>query len=457
MHYVIVDIETTGGNIKTSKITEIALFKYSNGEVLDSYSTLINPETRIPPFVVNLTGITNEMVAYSPIFSEVAQKIIDFTEGCVFVAHNVSFDYSMLRAEFKKVGITYNRPYLCTIQAARKIIPNHTSYSLGKITMELGISIQGRHRAGGDAYATVELFKLLEKKDKALLESQIKALSTPDNLHKSLDFDSVEELPSKVGIYLFYNEFNQLLYIGKSKNIRKKVEQHLGIQKQKRPDVFQKEISHIEFELTGSEFLATIKWVENIQTLKPIHNKPIKNTIYPYGIFKSEQKDTYTKLLVETLSKMQEDPILVFSTKKSALYKLQMLHSKYKLCSKLCGVQPANKRKDFCSTWSCQDVCSNEDPIHEYNERIENILASYTLKHKEFFIVEHGRNKNEKGIVFVRNNQFTAYGFAPYSIVQGSKNEILNYLKQKQENICIDLIVSHYLQNTKFLKIIPLR
>ena len=161
MHFVIVDVETTGGNPKQSKITEIAMYKYDGNQIIDEFISLINPEQHIPEFIVRLTGITDQMVANAPKFYEVAKDILAFCEGCVFVAHNVGFDYGMLRSEFLSLGFDFRFPHLCTVRASRYVIPGHASYSLGKLSNDLGIQIDGRHRAGGDALATTKLFHLI--------------------------------------------------------------------------------------------------------------------------------------------------------------------------------------------------------------------------------------------------------------------------------------------------------
>lgn len=161
--YAVVDIETTGGNSKTGKITEIAIYIYNGSEITDSFSTLIDPECEIPYFITNITGITNEMVANAPKFYEVARKIVELTANKIFVAHNVSFDYNFIRKEFKDLGFEFSRKTMCTVQLSRKYIPNHRSYSLGNICAELGIEINGRHRAAGDALATVKLLDIILK------------------------------------------------------------------------------------------------------------------------------------------------------------------------------------------------------------------------------------------------------------------------------------------------------
>lgn len=170
--YAIIDIETTGQAAKTGKITEIAIFIHNGFEITESFTSLINPECYIPGFITNLTGIDNEMVKTAPNFFEVARKIVEMTTDKVFVAHNVSFDYKFIQEEFKRLGYNYERKTMCTVRMGRKFLPGHKSYSLGKLCDELNISINGRHRAAGDALATVKLFELILAR-KGLQESKV--------------------------------------------------------------------------------------------------------------------------------------------------------------------------------------------------------------------------------------------------------------------------------------------
>ncbi len=163
--FIIIDIETTGNNPKYSNITEIAIYQHNGQKVTDQFSTLINPGIDIPYYITGLTGINNEMVKQAPRFAEVAKYIVELTEGRTFVAHNAKFDYAFLKEEFTRLGYNYNRKTICTVQLARKLLPGHKSYSLGKICADLGIEIKGRHRAAGDALATVKLFEILLKKN----------------------------------------------------------------------------------------------------------------------------------------------------------------------------------------------------------------------------------------------------------------------------------------------------
>ncbi len=166
--FIIIDIETTGSSSKYGKITEIALYQHNGVEITNSFTTLINPEIDIPYFITRLTGIDNETVKNAPKFYEVAKKIVELTENRIFVAHNVYFDYSFVKEEYKRLGYEFNRKTLCTVQLSRKLLPGFSSYSLGKLCSDLGIEINGRHRADGDALATVKLFEILLERNRRM-------------------------------------------------------------------------------------------------------------------------------------------------------------------------------------------------------------------------------------------------------------------------------------------------
>lgn len=177
--FVIVDIETTGNAYKYGKITEIAIVSYNGNLVTDVFQTLLNPEMDIPYRITRLTGINNEMVKDAPKFYHVARKIVELTTGKIFVAHNVNFDYSFIKEEFKRLGYDFHCKKLCTVQLSRKIFPDLSSYSLGNICQILGINNLARHRASGDALATAELLSLLLKKhhELNLVNKQVKQIS----------------------------------------------------------------------------------------------------------------------------------------------------------------------------------------------------------------------------------------------------------------------------------------
>ena len=176
--YTIIDIETTGGKFNEEKITEIAIFKLSKNGNITKYHKLINPEKKIQPFVEKLTGLNNKMLKNKPVFNEIAEEINSFTKGCVFVAHNVEFDYRVLKKEFSRIGIRFQRDLLCTIELSKVIFPDLESYSLGKLVSNFGIKINNRHRADGDAEATLDLFSIIKKN------------MGEKNLHKFINFQN---------------------------------------------------------------------------------------------------------------------------------------------------------------------------------------------------------------------------------------------------------------------------
>jgi DNA polymerase-3 subunit epsilon len=161
--FAIIDIETCGGKFSFpyGRITEICVLVHDGLSVVENFTTLVNPECHISPLYTNITGITNQMVSRAPTFHHVANKILDLTEGRIFVAHNVSFDYNFIRGEFGSMGHTFDRDKLCTVQLSRKLMPGKKSYSLGNLCESIGINNKARHRAEGDALATAELFDRL--------------------------------------------------------------------------------------------------------------------------------------------------------------------------------------------------------------------------------------------------------------------------------------------------------
>ncbi len=414
MNYAIVDIETTGGSPKSSKITEIAIYKHNGTEVIDEYQTLIDPEMPIPPFIVNLTGINDEMVKDSPKFFEIAKKIIEFTEDCIFVAHNVGFDYGIIRHEFRMLGFDYRRPHLCTVRASRYVIPGHDSYSLGKLTRSLGINLIGRHRAGGDALATAKLFTILMETDKAGLTTFIQEELNPKCLHPNLDLDVLDDIPNKTGVYTFFNDTNQLIYIGKSVHIKKRIEQHLRNSKTKKGIEMQLEIARIEFELTGSELIALLLESQLIKQHQPKHNRALRKNKFPYGLYHFTDERGYIQLHICATGKMQETPLLSFSSKKEGTNQLEGMIEEFELCQKLCNTYKTSSSCFRYEIKECKGACVQEESVEDYNARCSDLMDDLMMNNETFYIVDKGRSKGEKSLVYVERGTLKGYGYAPF-------------------------------------------
>lgn len=423
MHYAIIDIETTGGSPKNSKITEIAIYKHDGEKVIDEYQTLVDPEMPIPPFIVQLTGISDNMVRNAPKFYEVAKKIIEFTEGCIFVAHNVGFDYGIMRIEFKSLGYDYRLPHLCTVRSSRYVLPGHDSYSLGKLTRALGIKLVGRHRAGGDAFATAQLFTLLMKTDPNNLENFVQQELNPKRLHPNLDLDHLEEIPNKTGVYKFYNDINQLIYIGKSIHIRKRIDQHLRNGKTKKAMQMQKEISRIEFELTGSELISLLKESLLIKQHQPIYNRSLRRNSFPYGLFNYTDDNNYLRLFIAKVSTTNEIPLASFNTRREGVAFLERKVEEFDLCTKLCDLYKTQSSCFQYTVKNCLGACIKEETFESYNSRCQNLIDDLTMHGSSFYVVDKGRQRGEKSMVLVENGSLKAMGYAPY-----------HYKKMKPEN-----------------------
>ncbi|MGB1972176.1 MAG: exonuclease domain-containing protein, partial [Flavobacteriaceae bacterium] len=220
--YAIVDVETTGGKYNEEGITEIAIYRFDGHQIVDQFSSLVNPLKEIQPFVQRLTGINSKMLKNAPKFFEIAKRIVEITEDAVLVAHNAEFDYRIIQTEFRRLGFDFERQSLCTVDLSQKLIPNAPSFKLGQLVRSLGIPISDVHRAHGDAIATVELFKVLLEKDskKEIISTHIKLRQKKKIPSKYLTI--IDDLPSETGVYYIYNKAGIIIYIGKSKNIKKR-------------------------------------------------------------------------------------------------------------------------------------------------------------------------------------------------------------------------------------------
>jgi DNA polymerase-3 subunit epsilon len=269
--YAILDIETTGGKFNEEGITEIAIYKYDGHAVVDQFITLVNPEKEIQPFVVQLTGINNKMLRNAPKFHEVAKRIIEITKDCIVVAHNSSFDYRILKTEYNRLGYEYKRDTLCTVELSRKLIPEQPSYSLGKLCKSLGIPMSDRHRASGDALATIQLFKLLLDKDvdKGILENSVKHFDCKKTAEKLLGL--LDAIPTVKGVYYLHREDGQIIFMGKGNNIKNDINNQF-IKTTKRAKSIQEKTTSISYEPTGNILLTNLKFYLELEINKPKYN-----------------------------------------------------------------------------------------------------------------------------------------------------------------------------------------
>ena len=451
--YAIVDIETNGGSLRNAKITEIAIFLYDGSKIVDSFISLVNPESNIPPFITNLTGITNDMVAGAPRFYEIAKRVVELTENAVFVAHSVSFDYSIVRSEFRALGFDFVRDKLCTVQLSRKLLPLQSSYSLGNLCDSLNIEIKGRHRAGGDAEATVKLFEILLALDnkKITFAKLSRDHHTFDNPNVSAEL--IESLPEDTGVYYFYNSDGELIYIGKSKNIRKRIISHLLNAKSPKAVSMRQDIADISYALTGSELVALLKESEEIKQKKPLYNRAQKRTYFQYGLFTDQQIDGFIRL---ELKKIKDGslPLTTYASRKEGIDHLYYLNDQFQLCLSLTGL---NKRNGACfhhSLRKCNGACIGKETHKDYNERVLQALETFKYKNDNALIIDRGRKIDEKAVIQVKNGKYVGYGYTNLATTVGKNDQLMRCVESYQNNRDVQQIINNFLKNEKVERVI---
>jgi DNA polymerase III subunit epsilon len=436
--YCILDIETTGGQFNEEGITEIAIYKFDGHEVVDQFISLVNPEKPIQPFVVKLTGINNTMLRSAPKFYEVAKRIIEITEGCVVVAHNASFDYRILKTEFRRLGYDFKKQTLCTVELSKKLIPEQPSYSLGKLVRALGIPMADRHRASGDAMATVKLFKMLMAKDvekeivKSFIKTEIKSGISPKLL------DIVESLPSKTGIYYIH--------------IKKRVNQHFTGTSSKSKKI-QRDVFAVSVEETGSELIALLKESEEIKINKPIYNRAQRKSIFQYALYMHKNVEGYLALSVEKADGRKKE-ITSFTTLQEGRNALFKITEKHNLCQKINGLYST---KNACFQYKikeCNGACIEEEKAEPYNERVKEFIDESSFENNTMIILDKGRSFEERSAVLIENGIYKGYCFYELNY-QISTIEILkNILIPMQNNRDTKTIIQSYLRKNKVYKVI---
>jgi DNA polymerase III subunit epsilon len=453
--YAIVDIETTGGSARIEKITEIAVYLHDGNKITGEFISLVNPERNIPYFITSLTGITNEMVEDAPRFYEIAKKVIEATEGRTFVAHNARFDYSFIRQEFKSLGYNFKRNILDTVALSRKLIPGHKSYSLGNICNDLNITINGRHRAAGDALATVKLLEILLARDIEINggRSSLTKNTRVSKLNPKLDIAKIESIPEEPGVYYFYNEKGDLIYIGKSRNLQQRITTHLSNNSTNRAMEMRDLIADIDWETTGSELIALLKESFEIKRNKPVYNRAQRRTGFQWGIFSFFDQNGYLNYRYGQINS-DETPVSVFTSKEKTKAKLDSLIETYGLCQKLSGLYDTDGACFHYQVGICKGACIGKESASEYNERAAKAIDEFIFTRRNFFIVDKGRDEEERCAVKIINGKFAGWGYFNINDMGFGLSAVHECIKPSADNSDIQAILKQYLKSNRVEKII---
>ncbi len=443
--YAILDIETTGLSPEKEKITEISVFVHDGNEIVDEYHSLVNPEKNIPPNITNLTGITNKMVANAPKFWEIAKDLIKLTEDTIIVAHNASFDYGFIRAEYASLGYQFKRDKLCTVKLSKKYFPGLPSYSLGNICGRFGISNDARHRAKGDAFATVQLF------EKILMENgsnDLEEINITGKLRKV-----IADLPESEGVYYFVNVEGEIIYVGKSKNIRQRVKQHFANAKSGRALRMIDEIADISCEETGNEMLALLLEMHEIKSVRPKYNRAGRRKKNVYAVEYEKNDSGYITFAVNRIKQAKE--ILVeFSSKMAAKSFLMRMSEEYNLCQKLCGLYDSPGPCFYEQIGQCKGACIDKEPVEEYNERARQAIQHNYFEPKTLVIVDKGRHAQEKSFVMIDKGVYKGYGYFEPEFFEVAEESFRDALISREDNRDIRTILKSFLDSRQYEKLL---
>jgi DNA polymerase-3 subunit epsilon len=453
--YAIVDIETTGNYTERSRITEIAIYVHDGEEIIETFHSLINPESNIPSYISSLTGITNSMVENAPKFYEVAKTVYQLLENKIFVAHNVNFDYNFIRQEFKSLGGNFQARKLCTVRLARKILPGLPSYGLGNLAKHLNIPINSRHRAFGDAEATVKIFKILKDSDReGCIEQYLKKGSNEATLPPNLPREEYEKLPEEPGVYYFFDARGKVIYVGKAINIKKRIRGHFtpGSETIRKQHMF-REIHGVSFELCGNELVSLLFENHEIRRLWPLFNQAQKRISWNYGIYLYEDQRGYQRFSISRTNK-SEAAVSLFKSLNEARSFLRKKTEEFELCPKLTGLQASPGSCFDYRIQKCSGACIGEEKVSSYNKRVNRALQSFSQENLTAAIIGKGRNHEESSVVWIEHGKYLGFGFFDSSIEVLHCSQLKEFIKFFPDNQDIQRILHSSLRNGKDYRIL---
>jgi DNA polymerase-3 subunit epsilon len=433
--YAIVDIETTGGYAAAGGITEIAVRITDGEKIIDRYETLVNPVFTIPKYVESLTGITNAMVENERHFKMIADELYELLNDKIFVAHNVNFDYSFLKYYFKQAGYELECKKLCTIRLGRQILPGFKSYSLGNFCREIGIEVENRHRAGGDAEATAKLFHhLLQKDNEGHIANMLKVKSKEQSLPPNLPAKQIRQLPQNPGVYYFHDNKGKVIYVGKAKNLSKRVNSHFANNKPNRQkQEFLRNIYSITYQTCATELMAFILEYVEIKKFWPGQNRSLKRFEQAYALYAFEDRNGYLRLAIEKKNKNIK-PLYTFNLLVEGHNLLLKLSHQFHLCPKLCFLQHDSVECEGTKDGRCGGACKHAVSADDYNKKVNECIDHLHKELPTFALVDYGLHVEEQSCILMEKGRFYGMGYLPLSINISGVDDLKNYITPYSEN-----------------------
>ena len=389
------------------------------------------------------------MVANAPLFYEVAEKVVEYTEGCTFVAHNVNFDYSIIKNEFKKLGYNFLRDRMCTANMGRKLVPGLPSYSLGALCKHFDIEIRDRHRAFGDAAATAILFsKLLaiKKEDEVYIKK---------NLPPNITAEQIEALPESTGVYYLKDRNDEVIYIGKSKNIKSRVLDHFRNYQSMKSVEMTTQVAEIRYTLTGSELIALLLESQEIKSYQPRYNRAQRRKVLPWGLYQKVDRE-YLRLTINKITPDRQ-PIMQFRTRQSAKSFLHKLCKEHRLCQTFCGLYRNLSQGCLLHQMNlCEGACEGKEPPELYNQRVLDVL-DIAQSDDSYLIIDEGKDLYQKSVVLVENGVYKGFGYMDQYVLNWGIEVIREHMSYTDDNKDIYTIIRGYLRRNKVDKVVKLK
>lgn len=431
--FAVIDVETTGGHLYDDRITEVAIYVTDGKKLIKSFSSLVNPERKITPFVVKLTGITDEMVSTAPTFAEIAEEVLSYTKDCVFIAHNISFDYSMIKREFKRIGIPFRRSNACTVELSQRVFKNQPSYSLGNLTKNLGINLSNRHRAYGDAEATAILLQMIiEEKGESYILDHSNANTQNIDFEGSLTQEIVDALPEDPGVFRFVNAEKEVLYISAAKNIFAAVSKFLlsEIKHSRYVDLF-KNTASIDVQVFNSVVVAELQEIEDIRSIKPKYNKISIAKTYPVGIYENRGENS-SAFYVER--NPNGKALWRFINEKRANSFLKKLNKERRLAP--------------------PSFPNHKEVIDKYRNDVEHALIEELYPMRTFFIIREVSFANTIYAIYIEDFSYIGYAEIDREFYDGRIETLKENIIYCENNPFVLKTLQRYLKRKKSVKLI---
>lgn len=382
---VFVDIETTGGTHRNSRILEICAITYHHGRIVDSFTSLINPGTSVPRFITAITGITNADIKNAPSFEAVAEQLYTLMSDHLFIAHNVMFDYSFIRHQFQECGLDFQPELLCTVKLSRALYPQYRSHSLKALIQRHHLSVKNRHRAEADTRAMIQFCEqAYSQTSPEVFEGVLKRLLKRTSAPSNIDSGQLSLLPQNPGVYIFKDKANVPLYIGKSVNIKKRVQSHFSASKRYRKSLKLSLQAHgVEYKETKSELEALLLESFLIKQQMPVLNYQLRRKRYVTALVGEVNEQGYcqVKKIRANLNTYEDvsGALGIYPTSGQAQRALESAHDKHQLCSIHLGLETG---KGPCFRYQldrCHGACIGEESASSYNQRLEAAFSNSTI------------------------------------------------------------------------------